>query len=306
MTKQSNMNNTETRCPKCNGINVVRRGQRKTENRGLIQRYGCKDCNKRFVIDDGFFKMKNSPQKITLCMDLFYRGVSTRQVQSHLQAFYPHNSSWVSIYKWVVKYSKQISKFTDRLKITSGSYIEVDEMEYHRRKSHKAKRGIDENWFIDVIDPETKFMVTSKYCKSRSQNEVKRILNDVKERTNGIRIITTDGWLAYPNAIRKVFGFSNKTHKVNVIHNQKNASKGEGFNYSIERLHSNIRHRTKTFRGFHGSLSSASSIMKGLEIYYNFVREHQSIGKCPYEAATNLKLKNPNKWMELINLSTTK
>lgn len=301
MTKHSNMK--ETRCPNCNGINIVRRGQRETENRGLIQRYGCKDCKKRFIENDGFWKMKNGSQKVTLCLDLFYKGVSTRQIQSHLKSFYPHNASWVSIYKWIVKYSKQISKFTDKLKLNTSSYVEMDEMEYHRRKSHRTRKGTDENWFIDVIDPKTKFMVASKYCKSRSQNEVKRILNVVKEKTDKIRIITTDGWLAYPNAIKKVFGFSNKTHQVNVIHNKKNASAGDGFNYSIERLHSNIRHRTKTFRGFHGCLSSASSIMKGYEIYYNFIREHQAIGKCPYEKATNLKLKNPNKWIELIGLS---
>ncbi len=95
-------------CPFCHSEKVIKRGKRKTDNRGLIQRYGCKDCNKRFVEDDGFFKMKNNPQKVTLCLDLFYKGISTRQIQSHLQAFYPHNSSYKSIYKWVVKYSRKI------------------------------------------------------------------------------------------------------------------------------------------------------------------------------------------------------
>ena len=43
--------------------------------------------------------------------------------------------------------------------------------------------------------------------------------------------------------------------------------------------------------------------MKGFEIYYNFINKHQAIDKCPYELATNLKLNNPNKWLELIQLS---
>lgn len=293
----------EIKCSKCQSQNLIKRGFRRTENRGKIQRYTCKDCGLRFVLDDGFYRMRNNPQKITLCLDLFYKGVSTRQVQQHLQAFYPHNSSWVSIYKWVIKYSKQISKFTDKIKVNTSSYIEMDEMEYHRRKSHKAKRGIDENWFIDVICPETKFMIASSYCKSRKQRDVKRILNEVKNKTNGIKIITTDGWLAYPKAIKKVFGYSNRTHQLNIVHNQKNASRGDGFNYPIERLHNNIRARTKTFRGFHGSISSANSIMKGYEIYYNFVRNHLSLGKTPSELATSIKLENPNRWLELIKLS---
>ena len=36
------------------------------------------------------------------------------------------------------------------------------------------------------------------------------------------------------------------------------------------------------------------------------IRKHQAIGKCPYELATDLKLINPNKWLELIELSCVK
>jgi len=75
------------------------------------------------------------------------------------------------------------------------------------------------------------------------------------------------------------------------------------FNFPIERLHNSVRARTKTFKGFHGSISSANAIMKGYEVYYNFIMKHQAIGKCPYELATDLKLNNPNKWLELIQIS---
>jgi len=132
--------NKKVCCPKCDGEHIKKRGLRKTQNRGKIQRYFCKDCNHSFVQDEGFFRMKNSPQKITLCIDLFYKGVSTRKVQEHLQMFYPHNSSWVSIYSWVVKYSKMIGKFTDKLKVNVGSEMQIDEVEYHRRISHKAHK----------------------------------------------------------------------------------------------------------------------------------------------------------------------
>jgi len=50
-------------CPKCNSQSNKKDGKRKTENRGLIQRYKCKDCLSRFVVDDGFFRMRNSKQK---------------------------------------------------------------------------------------------------------------------------------------------------------------------------------------------------------------------------------------------------
>ena len=292
-------------CPKCKSQNYKKRGLRQTENRGKIQRYFCKDCKTSFVEDDGFFRMRNSPQKITCAIDLFYRGISTRKVQEHFKAFYPHNSSWVSIYSWIVKYSAIISKFTDKIKLNVGAELQVDEMEFHRRKSHKRKLGNDKNWFIDSIDPKTKFMVSSQYAKRRTQVEMKKVIQIAKNKTGTqIKICTTDGFLAYSKVVKKVGGYNNKLGKYNFYHNIRNASAGQGFNHPIERLHNNIRQRTKTFRGFHGSIKSANAIMKGWEIYYNFITEHQTIQKCPYElACPELKLENPNKWLELINFS---
>jgi len=294
------MKSKEIKCPFCESKNIIKRGERKTDNRGLIQRYGCKGCNKRFVIDDGFFKMKNSPQKVTLCLDLFYKGVSTRQIQEHLQQFYPHNSSWVTIYNWVIKYSKKISKFTDKLKLNVGSELQIDEMEIGRRTSRYN------GWFIDSIDTKTRFMVASEFTKKRDLTEVKQVLSSAKKKTeNQFRVVTSDGWTAYPTAIRKVWGFSNKTHRVEVYHNQVNASKGEGFNYKIERLHNSVRQRIKVCRGFHGSVESANTLMKGYEVFYNFIRKHQALkGRTPSELATDIRLSG-NKWLELINLSSS-
>ena len=53
-------NKRMVKCKKCQSENITKRGQRKTQNRGLIQRYFCKSCNKRFVLDDGFYKKKTS------------------------------------------------------------------------------------------------------------------------------------------------------------------------------------------------------------------------------------------------------
>ncbi len=288
-------------CPKCNNHNYKKDGLRGTENRGKIQRYKCKECSYRFVEDDGFFRMRNSPQKITLCLDLFYKGISTRQVQSHLQAFYPANSSWVSIYKWIVRYSNLIHKKIGNIKLKVGEEIQVDEMEYGHSKRKKDKNNC---WFIDCIDVKTRFMVSSEFTKSREQKEIKGVLLNAKKKTdNQVKIVTTDGYTAYEKCVKNVWGYDKKLKKHNVFHNKVTQLKGQGFNHKIERLHNSIRHRTKTFRGFHGSVESANAIMKGYEIYYNFIRKHQAIGKCPYELATDIKLNNPNKWLELIKLS---
>ncbi len=50
-----------------------------------------------------------------------------------------------------------------------------------------------------------------------------------------------------------------------------------------------------------GSLDGANAIMKGYEVFYNFIREHQAINCCPYELATDIKLEG-NKWLGLIEM----
>lgn len=304
------MINKKIICYHCKSQEVIKRGYFQTEAHGKQQRYFCKNCNRKFIEQTPFYRMRNNPQKITLCLDLFYRGVSTRKVQEHLQAFYPHNSSWVSIYSWIIKYSKQISKFTNKLKLNVSEEAQTDEVEFHRRKSHKkGSKGTEKNFFIDTIDPETKFMLSSEYMKDRGGKNIKVIISRIKERTdNQIKIMTTDGWNAYTNTIKKVFGYNNKIGKYNVFHNRVVVSAEEGnFNHPIERLHNNIRARTKTFRGFHGAISSANAIMKGFEIYYNFITKHQAINCCPYELAIPKlkdKLNVNNKWLALIELSS--
>jgi putative transposase len=283
-------------CPFCSSTYIIKRGFRKTQNRGKIQRYKCKECRKRFTKDNGFFRMRNSPQKITLSIDLFFRGVSTRKIQEHLQAFYPHNVDHSTILRWIRKYSLIISEFTDKLKIDSGIELMSDEMEYHRLG--------EQNWFVDVMDTKTRFVVSSGYMKSRTIEKLSEVLRKARITTGDkVRVVTTDGLRGYPRVLKKTFGLkSHWNHKSKIIHNVVIADE-RGFNHKIERLHNSIRERTKIFRGFHGPINSASAIMKGYEIFYNFIRKHQALKKCPYELAIPSLTLGTNKWLDLIKLA---
>ena len=229
-------------------------------------------------------------------------------MQNHFKAFHPHNSSWVSIYKWIKKYNLKIANFTDNLKVQTGGYIEVDEMEFHRRKSHKQKLGIDKNWFIDGIDVKTRFMVSSAYVKNRSQANIKKVLSNIKNRTDGIKIVTTDGLTAYENIVKQNWGYDNKLGKYKVEHKVVTQRKGEGFNIWVERMHNTIRQRTHGFRGLHGSVESAYALMKGIEIFYNFIKKREALkGKTPSELAIpSLQFETPNRWLELIKMANQK
>ena len=297
-------------CSKCSSNKIKKDGKRKTQNRGKIQRYKCKDCNFRFVIDNGFYRMRTNENKITAGIDLYYKGVSLRKVQEHFQAFYPHNSSHMSVYRWIVKYSIMVSNLTDNLPIQCGEEMMSDEMEYHRRLYHqKGMKGVEQNWFVDTFDIITRFMIVGEYMKSRTNESLIKVMKRTKFKTGEqVKIVTTDGLQGYPTVLRKTFGLQSPYHassrtKSKITHNVVIASE-RGFNHPIERVHNTIRERTKIMRGFHGCIESAYAIMKGLEINYNFNRKHMSIGnKTPTEIAIpNLEL-GVNKWLDLIKLS---
>ena len=133
--------NKQTNCPHCKTENIKKNGSRQTQNRGKIQRYQCKECNKRFTKDEGFFRMRNHPKKITASIDLFFNGLSTRKVQAHLKAFFLHNCTNMTVYNWVIKYSRKISKFSDELKLSVGSELQIDEQSHDRLGN--------QNWLID-------------------------------------------------------------------------------------------------------------------------------------------------------------
>ena len=228
---------------------------------------------------------------------MYYAGMSLRKIQEHLQMFAPKNSHYSTIYRWIVKYANMISTLINSLQVQSGQELMSDEMEYHRLG--------EQNWFVDVMDTETRFMVASDYMKSRTIENLTKVLKRGKFATGEqVKIVTTDGLQGYERVLKKSFGLKTHwNHKSPIIHNVVVASE-RGFNHKIKRLHNTIRDRTKIMRGFHGSLESARTIMKSMEIYYNFVRKHQGIdGKTPSEEAVPELALSTNKWLSLIRLS---
>lgn len=112
----------------------------------------------------------------------------------------------------------------------------------------------EKNWFIDSICPETRFLISSEYSRTRGKRDIKPVVERIKKKAEEqIKVVTTDGFNAYEKIIKKTWGYNNKIGKYNIFHNKVVASNNEGFNHPIERLHNSVRARTKVMHGFHGS-----------------------------------------------------
>jgi transposase-like protein len=279
-------------CPYCKSEKIIKKGTRTTEKRGKIQRYFCKDCKKKFVLNDGFYRMRFVDKMITSVLDLYYRGMSLRKIKEHLQVYYEYFCSHMTILRWIRKYAKMIGNFVDKIKVNNSNCITFDEVEYKTKKQ--------KSFFIGVMDIESRFIVSSEYSLDRELGTFINILSKAKRNSiNPTLNFYTDGLAVYRNALKRVYNYKHHAKKFNhrIIRSQDKA-----FNWKIERFNNTIRERTKVMRQFK-ELWSARLIMKGFEIFYNFCRKHTGINKYPYELVTDLKL-GKNKWLDLINLSS--
>lgn len=71
---------------------------------------------------------------------------------------------------------------------------------------------------------------------------------------------------------------------------------GDMNNNKMERMNGEIRDREKTMRGLK---KKHTPVLSGYQIYHNYVRVHEALGKTPAEAC-GIKIEGKNKWMTLI------
>ena len=87
-------------CEKCGSTEVVKRGIRQNKV-GQVQRFHCKVCGHRFVVDEGFLKMKNDGKIVCLALDLYFKGNSFRKIADTLSQFYGVKVEHSTIIRWL-------------------------------------------------------------------------------------------------------------------------------------------------------------------------------------------------------------
>lgn len=122
------------KCPFCGSGNVVRRGKRRNES-GSKQRFSCKRCNKRFVTNDGFQRMRHKATVIVRAVHMHQDGLSLFQVQNHL---WQHDNARVSrqtLWKWEKKYSDFLKS------VARKRHADNQRMRTRRWEIHLCRQG---------------------------------------------------------------------------------------------------------------------------------------------------------------------
>jgi putative transposase len=280
-------------CKFCGSQNIVKRGYRNTQ-KGKVQRLFCKDCNRKFVVNEGFERMKSTPQIITIALDLYFKGISMRDIVDHLRQFYNVEVSHVAVYKWIRKYVKLMKDYADRLVPRVSAIWHSDEMALNIDGEYK--------WLWNVIDNESRFWLATQITEKREIADARNVLAQASSISKIKPLaVVTDGLRAYQDAIPKEF-FTLKAPRTEHIRipNIRNRSN----NNMVERLHGTIRQRNKVMRGLDED-STAQTMMDGMRIYYNFIRPHMALnGRTPAQKARIADGSTPENWLSLIKKAT--
>ena len=230
--------------------------------------------------------MKASPQVITGAMQLYFTGESFRNVRNFLK-LQGVNVSRQTVYNWIQKYVSLMQNYVDKLQPQVGNAWRTDEL-YVKVKGNM-------NYLFALMDDETRYWISQQISERKGTSDVRPLFQEGKAITGKKPLVlTSDGARNFHEAyVKEFYTTSNpKTKHISEI-----TLAGKIHNQKMERMNGEIRDREKTFRGLK---SADTPILKGYQIFHNFVRGHEALqGKTPAEVA-GIKVEGDNKFLTLI------
>ena len=272
-------------CAFC-GSNHIRRDGVRHNKAGDLQRFECLECKKTFSINLGFEKMKHNPKGITTAMQLYFSGESLRNVQRSLELLgvkVSHQTVW----NWISKYVGLMEKYLDKITPQVSDTWRADEV--------FIKFSGNMKYLYAMMDDETRYWIAQEVADTKVTHDVRQLFRKSKE-VAGKRPMTliTDGARNYAEANRREFwpNLEKITEHIREIRLD-----GTVHNNKMERMNGEVRDREKVMRGMK---NMDSPILKGMQVYHNFIKPHMGLnGRTPAEAA-GIQVKGENKWLTII------
>jgi len=244
-------------CPHCKAEGVMKYGTYKG-----VQRYFCKICNKKFKADDTLFHMKLDTNLVSSALNMYYEGMSVKEVRRHLLQEHNHAPSTATIYEWIMKFTQYATDSIRNTKPKVGNIWVADES--------VLKIDGQNVWFWDIIDTKTRYLLASRVSRSRTTRDAQILID---------RAIKTAG--KEPKEVRtdKLASYLDVNYGKDTDHRQGSpfGKKGSGESTSqIERFHGTLKSRTKVMRGLK-NLETAIEFTNGWLVHYNYLRPHESL-----------------------------
>jgi len=272
-------------CPYCKSVDTVGCGKRQTKS-GQKQRYKCKKCNKKFIENKDYERYKGNSKTTSLIMDLYFKGISLRGIKDHLKQFYSLSLDHSNILRRIQKFSIVIEEYVKTLNPEVADIWNHDEM--------KIQAGGKWRWLWNVMDNQTKFLITTQVSTHAMIKDSNRFFRSAKEHAKiEPEYLITDGRHSLTKSIKMEMPSTNHVRLTSLTDKRQN-------NQMIERLNGTVRDRVKPMRGF-DNVKTAEIMTSAFRNYYNFIKPHNSIDGLTPAGMAGIGVENSeNKWDELL------
>jgi len=252
-----------------------------------IQRYYCKDCQRKFTELDTLPKMKTPINEIGSALNMYYGGSPIDAIQSNLQQSYGKYLSEPAIYKWIVRFTKEAIAKAKDFKPEVGNVWLADETGLN-----VGNRNV---WFWDIIDAKSRYLLASHISVLRTTNDAQILIEKAIRRAGKMPdVVITDKLRAYIDGIDLATGGR-------AAHIRSKPFTDENSTNIIERFHGTLKQRTEVIHHFK-NLETARLLTEGWLIHYNFFKDHESLGNVsPVE---HMKVDMPfHNWDDIVRYS---
>ncbi|MFI5450175.1 MAG: DDE-type integrase/transposase/recombinase [Candidatus Bathyarchaeia archaeon] len=222
-------------CIFCHATEIVRDGLRNNKH-GQIQKWNCKVCGRYFTVNQGFERMKHTPQIVTTAMQLYFGGQSLRTTANSLRLL-GVNVTHKTVFMWIKKYTALMEKYLDRITPQVSDTWRADEI-YVKMKGNA-------NWLFALMDDETRFWLAREVASSKERHDAHNLLrNGARTAGKKPKLFITDGLAAYHDAYQREFWTQDR--QTEHIQHISFASSGYHNNNAIERFNGELRDQKKS------------------------------------------------------------
>jgi len=280
-------------CAKCGSPRIIRFGRRHNTG-GTVGRYLCKECGARFTHRPGELRLRHHARTVALALDLYFRGLSLRNVSEHLRQAYGIPIAPGTIYGWIARFAPRAARWMDSLGPRTGEQWSIDET--------VVKVDGNPRWVWNVVDATTRFLLATHVTRLRRVRDARSVIRRAKQASPDLPLeVRTDGLGAYRRAVGEELWFRSGGEVVNP-HVRVPSIRAKKSNNLVERLNGTEKDRIKVMRGLHGR-KGPKLLMEGLRVHYNMVRPHSSL-TAPPGVTAQLPDVDGFRWKGIVDVST--
>ena len=171
---------SELKCKYCRGEHVIKYGKYKD-----VQYYFCKDCNHKFTSTETIPKMQYSTSKISDAINMFYEGMSLKEIRRNFIQQHNDYISDVTAFNWIRRFTELAVKEASQYKPQVGNVWMAGEI--------VIDIDGDDAWLWDIMDTETRFLIATHMSYTRTRGDAQTLMEKACLKTGKMpRMIYTD------------------------------------------------------------------------------------------------------------------